>query len=153
MRLAFVVLLLLTSSACRVDDPCTVGSLFESVQQVDPSSATKVVALLFQEGSASLPSGYFAAVTPSSRGLLNPSNDARWVVPEAASLVGPNRFEVILPRTVEAGVRFRLGFPDRRATERCQWQPARDEYVLDVTIDRSAAGYFFWQELVLVGVR
>lgn len=143
-------MLLVASSGCAVPDPCAPGALFETVQQVDPDSATRIVSLSFVSGSAQQPSSYYAKVTPSSRQYLNP-NDPRWEVPESATLATPTRFDVTLPRTVNDGVRFRLAFPDRRDPT-CSKKDRRDEYVLDVTIDRKAGGYFHWQELVLVGV-
>lgn len=147
MRFPAVIALLL--SACVAPDPCAPGALFEWVQELDPTSMTPVVSLGFEGGSAQMPKSYFARVTPNSRQYLNP-NDPRWVVPELVTLATPTRFDVTLPRAVEKGVRFRLGFPDRRDPT-CPPQERRDEYVLDVTIDRTAGRYFHWQELVLVG--
>jgi hypothetical protein len=143
--------LLLASTACGAPELCAPGTLFRTVLQLDPSSATTNVALVFERGSAGVPNSYYAAVTPHSLRLLDPSNDSRWVVPTGATLTAPNRFDVTLPRNVELGVRFRLGFPVRPPTAACPRQERRDEFVLDVTIDRSSAGYLSWQELVLLG--
>ncbi|MBM4776841.1 MAG: hypothetical protein GQE15_03985 [Archangiaceae bacterium] len=145
----FLGLTVLLVTACVAPDPCAAGALVERVQELDPASTTRVVSLDFESGSAQMPKSYFAKVTPNSRQYLNP-NDPRWVVPEVVTLATPTRFDVTLPRPVEDGVRFRLGFPDRR-DPMCPPQPRRDEYVLDVTIDRTAGRYFHWQELVLVG--